>query len=109
MAKSKSKIVSFVQKNTNFGPGAVFFGVGGIPLDSSGNTCVLEDGTPNFPPVSSIIHCKHAYGSGAVVNRPCYVVNFENIGQVVVVPVEDATQITIQKIEEAEVPALPED
>jgi hypothetical protein len=113
MAKVKSTIVSILQKgNIPFGPAAVFFPVGGMPLNQEGSICKNPDGEDAFPNVSSISFCRHSYGQGAAVDRPCYVVSFENSPQVIVIPAEDVGQVSIFKGElntDNNVPALPED
>lgn len=112
MAKNKSKIVSLLQSKTAFEPGAVLFPVNGHPRNSTGDVCADEDGNPVFPPVTSISFCRHAYGQGAAVDQPCYIVSFENSPQVVVIPATEFCQLTIQKLDDSadnNVPALPED
>lgn len=111
MAKTKSTIISIMHKNpVPFDPGAVFYPVGGQPLTKAGEVCVGPDGAPAFTNVSDIKFCRHAYGQGAAVDQPCYVVSFEDVSQVVVIPAEDIGPVCIFKgdINTEEVPALPE-
>lgn len=113
MAKTKSTIVSIMQKTPPaFKQAAVFFPVNGQPLNADGVPCTNENNESLFPNVSKISFCKHEYGSGAVVNRPCYLVEFENSPQVIVIYADDVAQVSVFRgsVEANEgVPALPEE
>jgi hypothetical protein len=111
MAKKKTKIASLLQNNNPFTPGAVLFPVSGHPINSAGEVCVNEDGQPSFPPVKSIIFCRHAYGQGAAVDQPCYVISFEESDQSVVIPATELGQLTVQVVDSSvdeNIPSLPE-
>jgi hypothetical protein len=110
MAKKKTKIVSILQGNSNFTPGAVFFPVAGYPQKQDGEICTDGDGNPVFPPVKSIVFCRHAYGQGAAVDQPCYVVSFEESDQTVIIPATQFCQLAVQTIspENENIPGLPE-
>lgn len=113
MAKQKSKIISLLQPaDSMFEPGAVFFPVNGHPRNKAGEVCADADGNPIFPPVESIMFCRHAYGQGAVVDQPCYIVSFVNSQQVVAIAATQMCQITIHKTDaddNSNIPALPEE
>lgn len=112
MAKKKrTKIVSILQSNSAYVPGAVLFPVAGHPQTQAGEVCANDDGDPIFPPVKSIVFCRHAYGQGAAVDQPCYVVSFEDSNQVVIIPATQFCQLTVQTLDaddEENIPGLPE-
>jgi hypothetical protein len=111
MSKKKTKIVSILQSNSTFEPSAVFFPVAGHPQNNNGDVCANDNGDPIFPIVKSIVFCRHAYGQGAAVDQPCYVVSFEDSNQVVIIPATQFCQLTVQTIDpvtEDTVPGLPE-
>lgn len=110
MAKKKTKIVSLLQNKSVFEPAAVLFPVAGHPRNSAGEICTDDDGNPVFPPVKAIVFCRHAYGQGAAVDEPCYVVSFEESNQSVIVPSTELGQLTTQTItsDDEHIPALPE-
>lgn len=110
MAKAKSKIVAIAQKVNSLAleTGAVFFRIGCTPLAKNGQPCVNPEGEPAFPDVAEIKHCRHTYGQGAAVDKPCYVVSFEDSYEVLVVPSEDVSQVNIMQITEETTPNLPE-
>ena len=113
MAKVKSTIVSITQKvPPAFKPAAVFFPINGQPLDVNGVVCQDNEGNSLFTNVSSIVFCKDRYGSGAVYNKPCYIVSFEDVPQVIIIDADDVSQVSVFNgaVEDTEnLPARPED
>ncbi len=91
---------------------AVYFRVGCVPIKSDGSECINPDGTPAFPRVTDIKHCRDRFGSGAQINQPCYVVSFEGSSEQTIIPTSSFTQATVvvevADTEESIIPNLPE-
>ncbi len=112
MSKVKSTIAYLTQKTTPaLKNAAVCFPVNGQPLNCDGLPCINDLGQPLFPNVSKVVFCKDRYGSGAVYNKPCYAVEFEDSPQVILIDADDVSQISVLKYsqDDVEVPTLPED
>ena len=106
MSKKKSTVTSILQTNITAEFAAVFFRVGSIPRSNAGEEV---DG---LPIVSSIKFCRHAYGQGAQVDKPCYGIEFEGGMETLIVPADQYAQVTLAVIDvnnEATIPSMPED
>ena len=109
MAK-KGTITSLLMSNPATAFAAAYFRVGDNPLKIDGQPCADHEGNPVFPPVTSIKHCKHEFGAGALVRQPCYAIAFEDSPETVVIPATQVAQVTIitsDAAETANVPAMP--
>jgi hypothetical protein len=105
MAKKSIITGILVNKNAVFNFGAVSFRVGMCPSKADG------DPVEEMPNVKSIKFARHAYGQGAAVDEPCYIVAFEDSNEVVIIPAHQRVQIMIANIEpdtEQAAPELPE-
>jgi|AntAceMinimDraft_10_1070366.scaffolds.fasta_scaffold83606_2 hypothetical protein len=109
MAK-KGKITSILMTNVTAEFAAAYFRVGALPLKINGTPCTDAFGGPALPIVESIKFCKHEFGAGALVQQPCYAIEFEGPTEAMVIPATEFSQITIKvnKEDEAKIPAMPQ-
>lgn len=120
----KSKVVCIVQKDTGLKGDALCFFVGAPPKTIDNQLCVVlgDDGNPvidehtgeprlAFPPVADITKCKDRFGSGAIVDEPCYCITFE--GAPVQVIIKDSFVVktivhVVDNVPSKSVPELPD-
>lgn len=112
MSKKKSTITSILTKSVTAIFPAVFFRTGDLPLKSDGNTVTNDEGEPTMPVVSSIKYGRKGFGKGAQADFPCYIVEFEDGLEKLIIPESQVAQLTlavINKEDEETIPALPND
>ncbi len=107
MANKKSTITSILCGNVKATFAASYFRIGDTPLNNAGDTIEAMN------VVKSIKHSRHAFGQGAQVDQPCYIVEFVDGAEKLIIPVlqpNSFVQVTVSVIDNNEepTPAMPE-
>jgi len=109
--KAKTSFISSLLQHDVPAFAAAYFRIGCVPLKADGQPCLGPDGNPVFPKVISIKHCRDRFGSGTIINQPCYVVSFEDSLEQTIIPTTCFTQATVvveDGDDEESVPGLPQ-
>jgi hypothetical protein len=96
----KSIITSILMDNTKIPAiAAVHYGVGDVPKTSTGDDAGQHA-------VTSIKFARKCFGQGAVIDIPCYVIEFEDVDEKVILATNSIARWTIGNEEIDAVPPL---